>query len=150
MIRRPIALAVSSILLFLVFAPSVATQSRCDARRYRLGGRVEGGAGRPVADARVHLLLDRVSQKKFHKQGIRARKARTDRHGRYDLEVACADSAPELRNAPDPCAAKVQHVTVLAAAPAHRMKLQTFKLTELEVTADGCTIRVPTVTLRPD
>jgi len=106
-------------------------------------GGVTDRAGAPVPSVRAYVLLDKVSQKEFSKQGVRARSATVTDDGRYHVGLTCGSS-------PDPCAAKLRHLTVIAEGRGYATTLRVFELADLEVVEDGdrCTARVPTLQLR--
>jgi protocatechuate 3,4-dioxygenase beta subunit len=127
--------------LFALFAVGVVATTSASAgcgNRYLVGGRVLDASGRPLADARVYVLLDRISEKKFGEQGLRAVRIRTDAAGRYTAHIECGAR-------PNPCAASPKHVTVAVAGESFRMKLQVHKLKTLGVDkgADACRVVAP-------
>ena len=61
----------------------------CTSSTYQITGSVRDANGNPIADASVFLLLDVVSEKKFHEHGMRAARFRTNGAGRYHAEIAC-------------------------------------------------------------
>jgi hypothetical protein len=128
----------------LAAAPlTLAAADRCPGG-YEVLGTVQDVSGQPVSGARVHILLDQVSKKKFFEQGVRARGATTDRQGRFRRKIVCGQGDDGLA---DPCGSKRRFVTVAATAPGYRAQLQVLKLKELELSSDGCSIRVPPLTL---
>jgi hypothetical protein len=111
-------------------------------------GRIIDPGNLPVVDARVRLLLDEVSAKRFEEVGPRARATRTNRSGIYVMLIDC-DEARGVTDAPDPCAARPKHLTVVVEASGFRTKLVAFKLKELTVTRDagGCLVEVSDIKL---
>ncbi len=120
----------------------------CDPARYQILGRILDGAGQPIPDARVRLLLDRVPAERFAQERARAQMTRTGASGAYLTLIDCERSAG-LSDAPDPCAAKPRFLTVAAEAEGYRLKLTTFRLKDLEVIRDegGCLVQVKDVRL---
>jgi hypothetical protein len=128
-------------------SPSVGADP-CKPARYQIMGKVRDVNGRPVGDATVRLLLDRISAPKFSAEGPRARLTRTNDFGTYVALIDC-DEARGTTDAPNPCADRPRHLTVGVEARGLRMKLMVFKLKELEVTRDagGCLVEVPAIKL---
>jgi hypothetical protein len=147
--------AVLGFLRFLVTAVAIATLTGslaeagvCKPARYQIMGKVFDAGGRPVADAAVRLLLDRVSAKKFRAEGPRASLVRTNASGTYLTLIDC-ERARGVTDAPDPCAGRPRHLTVSVEATGYRLKLVEFKLKELEIIKDagGCLVQVPDLRL---
>ena len=92
----------------------------------------------------MHVLLDRVSKKKFFEQGVRARGTTADPHGRFRRRLVCGQGENGLA---DPCGSKRKFVTVAASAPGYRTQLHVLKLKDLELSPDGCSVRVPPLKL---
>lgn len=111
-------------------------------------GQILDPASRPLADARVRLLLDEVSAQRYEEVGPRARATRTNPSGIYVVLIDC-DEARGVTDAPSPCAGKPRHLTVLVEATGYRAKLIAFKLKDLTVTRDagGCLVQVPNIKL---
>jgi hypothetical protein len=131
-------IVVSALVAVVAAAPADA---RCKHERYDVVGSVIDSAGRPVAGARVFVLLDKISEKKFNAQGMRARSTRTDKNGRFHSAVVCGTQ-------PDPCARKPKHVTI-AAGQAMSLRLMVYKLATLgeTETPTSCFVEVPALIL---
>jgi protocatechuate 3,4-dioxygenase beta subunit len=121
--------------LLALAAPDAAAGCRADT--WEVSGVVLDASGHGLAGAAVHLLLDRVSHKKFAAEGVRAQRTRTDANGRFSRTIVCGGS-------PNPCARRPKHLTMIVDAGG-RTTLRQFKLSELE-TEEGpssCRLRVP-------
>ena len=127
---------------------AVAQAGICDPPRYQILGKAVDPGGRPVADATVRLLLDRISAEEFQKHGPRARLRRTNSSGIYVGLLDCG-AGDVVTDAPNPCAKNPKHLTVMVEAQGHRMRLVTFKLKELEINKDaaGCLVQVSDIRL---
>jgi len=117
----------------------------CPATENVVVGSVIGPGGRPLADAKVYGLLDRVSEKQTMKQGIRARSTRTDASGRFELPIQCG----EVSGQPNPCASNPKHLTLIVGDLGSRMTLRQFKLKSvgMQRVGEGCVIEAPLVKL---
>jgi hypothetical protein len=139
------ALRVASAATILLVSPGgVAWSADCRADRWVVTGSVEDSTGRPVADARVRVLLDRISEKSFLKNaGTRARSALTNAAGRYQVELLCGSQ-------PDPCAGRPKVVSVAVNAGGHRLIFKTLDLKPLGPEEDGgvCFLEMPGVEVR--
>jgi len=134
-------------LLFCVFLlSSPLFGAPCTSSTYRITGSVRDAHGNPIANASVFLLLDVVSEKKFHEHGMRAARFRTDDAGRYHAEIACG--AQDRRQA-TPCAKRRRDLTVAASTGDHRLRLKSFKLKNLGVVENFglCHVEVPDLVL---
>jgi len=129
------------VLALVAAVAALPADARCKYERYDVVGSVIDSAGRPVAGARIFVLLDQISQKKFNAQGMRARTTRTDKNGRFHSVVICGTR-------PDPCAKKPKHVTI-AAGQEMNLKLVVHKLAEIGVTETqaSCFVEVPRLTV---
>ena len=118
----------------------------CSSSTYQVRGAVRDAAGTPIDDASVFLLLDVVSEKKFHQHGMRAARFHTDGAGRYDASIACHN--PDREQA-SPCAKNPRDLTIAATADGHRLKLKSFKLKNLNVAESYgvCFVQVPDLVL---
>ena len=139
------------VIVLAVVAASVsatATGAACKPSRYQVMGSLTDRSERPVADAIVRVLLDRVSEKEFAKHGPRARLIRTNASGTYVAMIDC-DEARKAGDAPSPCADKPKYVTLIVEAPGYRTKVVVHKIKDLELIKDpgGCLILVPDVRL---
>ena len=135
-------------LFTLLVGASAARGAPCAERKFELVGRVLDTSNRPLSDAGIYLLMDKVSKDKFLKEGLRGRSSRTDRFGQFQGFVACGTNPSGYG---DPCGSKIKHVTVIVDHDHHRMVLKTYKFNDLTVTEnpDGtCTIAVPDVSLK--
>jgi protocatechuate 3,4-dioxygenase beta subunit len=115
----------------------------CKQKDYEIHGTVTDRSGRPIPGARVHVLLDKISQKEFGKHGVRARSATGNERGTYQVRITCGGE-------PNPCAAKPKHLSVAASKHGYAMILQVFPFKELEIVEqDGrCFVRAPNLQLR--
>jgi len=134
--------------LLLIIAGCMAVMPAAVAEcgnEYQVRGVVRDGGGRPVSDARVWVLLDKISEKKTIAQGIRARQARTDRSGIFSAHVVCGGE----NGGSNPCAKKARHLTIAAGGDGYGLKLRAFKLKDLEVVERGgvCLVDVPPFSL---
>jgi len=122
-------------------ASPVPGAGKC-ADTYHVSGRVIDATDRPVSDVRVYLLLDKVSEREFAKQGVRAVITRTDKSGWYAESIVCGGR-------PDPCARNPAHFSMLTQSKGSSLRLKTFKLKSLNVVkrSDGCVVRVPDMRL---
>ena len=110
------------------------------SKTYHIRGAVADANDRPISRARVYLLLDETSRKKFGKQGMRAVQTQTDTSGWYDRTIVCGGE-------PNPCARTPKSLTVFVDTPGGRARLVVFKLKNLDVRegADGCDVEAPLV-----
>ena len=104
--------------LLLFSSPVLAAP--CTSSTYRITGRVQDANGSPIANASVFLLLDVVSEKKFHEHGMRAARFRTDGSGTYHAEIACDGDDSDRAT---PCAKRPRDLTVAASTGGHRLRL---------------------------
>lgn len=130
-------------LVFRAFAAQAGES--CPATENVVVGSVLASSGQPLRDARVYVLLDRVSEKQTMKQGIRARSTRTDDSGRFELPIVCGAPAGQ----PDPCASKPRHLTVIVGELGMAMTLRQYKLSTIEMQRVGelCLIQAPPLAL---
>ena len=59
----------------------------CKQMGFEVHGTVTDRSGQPIPGARVHVLLDKVSQKEFGKQGVRARSVTANDRGGYQIRI---------------------------------------------------------------
>jgi hypothetical protein len=130
--------------------PLTPSEAACKPARFQIMGNLVDRAERPVVDAIVRVLLDRVSEQEFAKQGPRARLVRTNNSGAYVVMIDC-DEASKAGDAPNPCADKPKYVTLIVEAAGYRSKVVVHKIKDLELIKDpgGCLILVPDVRLAP-
>jgi hypothetical protein len=115
----------------------------CSGPEYRVAGIVEDANGIPLTGARVYVLLDKISEKEFRKQGMRARSVTSDDSGRYAALVICDGK-------PNPCSGKrPKNLTIAAEASGYSTRLKVHKLGSLDVVENpfGCTIQAPDLAL---
>ena len=145
---RRLSLTAAPILLGILLAAPASAGGSCKSRHFVIAGTVRDTAGKPLADASVFLLVDTVSEKKFNQHGMRTRRFRTDKSGRYQGEIDC-DAVP--RDEPNPCARKPKDLTVAANSSSYRLKLKTFKLKNLGVVENQgyCYVALPDLVLHP-
>ena len=138
---RLVRLGLAAALVFGWVAGPTPAAGKC-SDTYHVSGRVIDANDRPIAGARVYLLLDKVSEREFAKQGVRAVITRTDRSGWYAESIVCGGQ-------PDPCARNPAHFSMLVQAEGSSLRLRTFKLKSLNVVkrSDGCVLRVPDMRL---
>ena len=119
--------------------------SECDFDAWAFYGAVHDPGGQPVDDAQVFLLLDKMDQTDYVKEGVRGRRFRTNEYGKYQAGLVCGDD----RDAPNPCAKKLKHLTVVVSSWDHALKMRVFKLNDLEIVADDgvCFVHVPEIRL---
>jgi len=118
----------------------------CGHNAWAFYGAVRDAGGQPIGDAEVFLLLDKVNQTDYLKVGVRGRRFRTNEYGKYQAGLICSDS----RDAPNPCARRLKHLTIAVSSQGYAMKMQVFKLKSLEILAeDGvCFVRMPEIRLQ--
>ncbi len=118
----------------------------CDYDAWAFFGAVRNAGGHPIGDAEVFLLLDKVNQADYLKEGVRGRRFRTNEYGKYQAGLVCSDN----RDAPNPCARRLKHLTIAVSSQGHAMKLQVFKLKNLEILdEDGvCFVQMPEIRLQ--
>jgi len=118
----------------------------CDHDAWAFYGAVRDVAGRPIGDAQVFLLLDKVNEADYVREGVRGRRFRTNEFGKYQAGLVCSDD----RDAPNPCAKKLKHLTIAVSSQGHAMKLQVFKLNHLEIVKDDgvCFVQMPEIRLQ--
>jgi len=128
--------------LVVLAIPSWLHGASCKQKDYEIHGTVTDRSGRPIGGARVHVLLDKVSQKEFGKHGVRVRSVTAGDQGGYRVQITCGGE-------PNPCASKPKYLSLAASKHGYAMILQTFPLKELEITEqDGaCFVRAPTLKL---
>ncbi len=139
----------SRLLFFLLVLSSPLLGAPCTSSTYQISGSVRDANGNPIADASVFLLLDVVSEKKFHQHGMRAARFRTDGTGRYHAEIAYKGAN---RSQATPCAKRPRDLTVAASTGGHRLRLRSFKLKKLLVVEHFgfCHVQVPDLVLSTD
>jgi hypothetical protein len=142
--------------VLLLFALTVAATDSiagpCSSGRYDVHGIVTDGAGQPLAQARVYLLLDEVSEKKSIEQGFRAVPAQAGSDGRFLASIDCAAYRSGGKSGePSPCAKKPKHVTVFVGQEGFNAQAKVFRLKDLVVVESGgrCSVALPEVRLRP-
>jgi len=120
-----------------VGAPALAVDC---GNEYYVAGAVLDAARRPVPNAEVWVLLDKISEKKYRQQGLRARSFRTDGGGVYSAHVVCGN-----RGGPNPCAKNPKYLTIAADGAGLGLRLKVYKLKDLKVIADrgACFVEVP-------
>jgi hypothetical protein len=128
------------LLTWLFLTPSHG--AACPSGEYEVFGVVYDDFGRPLPDAEVLVLLDRVSEKKTRKQGIRARSTRTDASGHYLRGITCGGE-------PNPCASAPRYLSVGVATERHSLRVRVFRLKDLEIVEeDGrCQVEAPAIRL---
>jgi len=133
------------LITFVLIAPGAGAVD-CDYDAWAFFGAVRDAGGQPLGDAEVFLLLDKVNQADYLREGVRGRRFRTNVYGKYQAGLVCSDN----RDAPNPCAKKLKHVTVAVSAPGHAMKLQVLKLNGLEIVKDDgvCFVQMPEIRLQ--
>ena len=133
------------LITFLLLAPQVGAVD-CEYEAWAFFGAVRNAGGQPIGDAEVFLLLDKVSEGDYLREGVRGRRFRTNEYGKYQAGLVCSDN----RDAPNPCAKKPKHVTVAVSSPGHGMKLQVHKLKSLEIVMDDgvCFVQMPEIRLQ--
>ncbi len=138
------------LLLFCaLLLPSPLLGAQCSSDQYLISGMVRDAKGTPIVGATVQVLLDVISEKKFHEYGVRARSFHTDDSGRYIADLDCTG---EHLDRPSPCAKKPRDLTIAASAVGYRGRLRSFKLKKLPVDEvfDLCTVEVPDLALSID
>lgn len=133
------------VLLVLAGLGGATDGATCDLDAWAFYGAVRTSGGQPIGDAEVFLLLDKISQSAYAREGVRGRRFRTNEYGKYQAGLVCSDS----RDAPNPCGKKLRHLTVAVSSRDHSMKLQVFKLRDLNVAeVDGvCFVQMPEIKL---
>ena len=128
----------------IAFPSSAATH--CDSEAWAFYGAVRDTSGRPVAEARVYLLLDKINEAAYAREGMRARRFWTNEYGKYQAGLICGDNS----DSPNPCARKLKHLTVMVDSGDHAMTLKVFKLRDLEIVPEdgACFVRVPEIRLQ--
>jgi hypothetical protein len=115
----------------------------CRGPEYHVAGVVEDAHGIPLPGARVYVLLDKISEKEFRKQGLRARSVTSDGSGRFSVTVTCGGK-------PNPCSGKKpKNLTIAAEASGYATRLKVHKLASLDAVESpyGCTIQTPDLAL---
>jgi len=141
------ALHLPAALLILCFLGAPETGAvECDYDAWAFYGAVRDLGGKPIGDAEVFLLLDKVNEAAYLRDGVRGRRFRTNEYGKYQAGLVCGDN----RDAPNPCAKKLKHLTVVVSSPGHAMKLQVHRLNDLEIVRDDgvCLVRMPEIRLQ--
>jgi len=129
--------------LIALSMPTWLPAASCKQKDYEVRGTVTDRSGQPIPGARVHVLLDKVSQKEFGKHGVRVRSVTATDRGVYQARVTCGGE-------PNPCASKPKHLSLAASKHGYAMVLQVFPLKDLEIVEqDGrCFVRAPNLELR--
>ena len=121
--------------------PAVA--SGC-GNEYYVTGAILDSTRRPVPNAEVWILLDKISEKKYRRQGIRARSFRTDGGGGFSAHVVCGN-----KNGANPCAKNPRYLTIAASGPGLGLRVKVFKLKDLKMFSDrgACFVEAPAFVL---
>jgi len=138
--------------LVLALSATVAGAGPCSSDRYTVQGIVTDPAGQPVPRARVYVLLDQVSEKKFLQQGFRATPFQADDSGQFIGTIDCASYRDgENRGQPNPCAKSPKHVTVVVGRDGFSLRAQIHRLKDLTVVETGgtCAVALPEIRLVP-
>jgi hypothetical protein len=140
--RGPRLLLLVWVLIALTM-PTRLSAASCKQKDYEVRGTVTDRSGQAIPRARVHVLLDKVSQKEFGKHGVRVRSVTASDRGAYQVQITCGGE-------PNPCASKPKHLSLAASKHGYAMVLQVFPLKELEIVEqDGrCFVRAPNLELR--
>ena len=133
------------LILFVLLAPAAGAVD-CEQDIWAFFGAVRDSGGQPIDDAEVFLLLDKVNRADYLRDGVRGRRFRTNEYGKYQAGLICSDN----RDAPNPCAKKLKHLTVAVSSPGRAMKLQVLKLNDLEIVSDEgvCFVQMPEIRLQ--
>ncbi len=133
------------LLAALLATPGVGALD-CASDAWAFYGTVRDAGGRPVGDAEVFLLLDKISEAEYLREGVRGRRFRTNEFGKYQAGLVCSDT----RDAPNPCAKRLKYLTVVVSSRDHAMKMHVYRLNDLEIVGDegACFVQVPEIRLR--
>jgi len=131
----------------MLFALPAAWALDC-GDRYEVVGKVVQPGGQLVVAARVHVLLDQVSKKKFLEQGVRGRSADTDGFGRFQIGFDC--EVHRRAEGPNPCAKKIRDVTVMVGHSGMNLTMHSYKLKKLKIAKRSgvCFVEIPDVVLK--
>ena len=87
-------IGVLTLLLVLTLpCPATAGATACDSEAWAFYGAVRNAGGRPIADARVHLLLDKMNATAYAREGMRARRFWTNEYGKFQGGLICSDNS---------------------------------------------------------
>jgi len=137
--------AASFFLACVLATPGVAALD-CKSDAWAFYGAVRDAGGRPVGDAEVFLLLDKIDEAEYLREGVRGRRFRTNEYGKFQAGLVCSDT----RDAPNPCARKLKHLTVVVSSQSHGMRMRVYRLNDLEIVLEegACFVHVPEIRLR--
>jgi len=130
-------------LLALLLSPA---QAGCDRDAWAFYGAVRDGGGRPIADARINLLLDRPASGTDARKGDRWSSFYSNEFGKYQAGLVCSDSSDRA----NPCAKKPKLLAIETRAEGYADSLRVLKLKNLEIVVDGgiCFVALPELKLQ--
>ena len=133
------------VLAAAILAVPCATAAKCESDAWAFYGAVRDAGGRPISDAVVFLLLDKLRPVEDSPTGRRGRSFRTNEYGKYQAGVFCTDDS----DSPNPCAKKPKLLTVSVSSQGYGMKMRVFKLNDLDIVEDDgvCFVHMPEIRL---
>ncbi len=125
-----------------------ARAATCESDAWAFYGSVRDAGGRPIDDAVVFLLLDKLRPVKDSPTGTRGRSFRTNKYGKYQAGLFCTDDS----DSPNPCAKKPKQLTVSVSSQGYAMRMQVLKLNRLDIVEnDGvCFVHMPEIRLKKE
>jgi hypothetical protein len=141
-----------AVMLALAACGSVFGAGPCSSQRFEVHGIVTDPAGQPVPRARIYILLDEVSEKKFLEQGFRAAPFQAGVDGRFVAAVDCEEfRSGDKRDQPNPCAKKPRHVTVVVGQAGYKTRARIHRMKDLVLVESqgACIVALPEIRLVP-
>ncbi len=134
------------VLVAAILAAPCATAAKCESDAWAFYGAVRDAGGRPISDAVVFLLLDKLKPVEDSPTGTRGRSFRTNEYGKYQAGLFCTDDL----DSPNPCAKKPKRLTVTVSSQGYAMKMQVLKLNNLDIIEDDgvCFVHMPEIRLQ--
>ena len=122
-----------------------ARAAKCESDAWAFYGSVRDAGGRPIGDAVVFLLLDKLRPVEGSPTGTRGHSFRTNEYGKYQAGLFCTDDS----DSPNPCAKKPKQLTVTVSSQGYAMKMKVLKLNDLDIVKDEdvCFVHMPEIRL---
>ena len=133
------------VLVAAILCAPHAGAAKCESDAWVFYGSVRDAGGRPIGDAVVFLLLDKLKPVEDSPTGTRGRSFRTNEYGKYQAGLFCTDDS----DSPNPCAKKPKQLTVTVSSQGYAMKMKVLKLNDLDIVKneDVCFVLMPEIRL---